>query len=176
VPTVQPNPVACLRGQRAVRIRPATAIDWPRITALLSMLSRSAGDQELFRTATATGGHALVAETVDGAHVVGCAAHRPLYYGRRAEAGYAVRGDYWTSGLARALLVQLARTAAGHGIPELIVKLHRNDRHLVDGLWDEFGIREAVTAAPGYAELVLRHGDGDRAVETTDTVAWAAPM
>jgi N-acetylglutamate synthase-like GNAT family acetyltransferase len=157
VPTVQPNPIACLRGQRAVRIRPATAADWPRIAALLSTLSRSADQVDLFRDATRR--DALVAETLDGAQIVGCAAYRPLFYGRRAEAGYAVRGDYWASGLARALLVQLARSAAQQGIPVLVVKLRRHDRHLVDGLWDEFRIREAATAAPDYAELVLRNGN-----------------
>jgi N-acetylglutamate synthase-like GNAT family acetyltransferase len=149
VPTVQTTPIACLRGQRAVRIRAATADDTPRIAALLRALGRDAGELELFDAA-------LVAESLDGDRVVGCVAYRPLFYGRRAEAAYAVAGDYWTSGVARALLVQLARTAARHGIPVLVARLHRDDRHLVDELWDEFRIRETTTAAPEYAELELR--------------------
>ena len=156
---------ACLLDQRAVQVRTATPDDRPRIEALLRLLGRSGAQFDLFRDAGARRDVlALVAETPDGKRIVGCAAYRPLFYGRRAEAGYAIAGDHWTSGLARVLLTQLARTAAKNGFPVLLAELHRNDRHLVDELWDEFRIRETATAAPEYAELVLRDDEpGERA-------------
>jgi N-acetylglutamate synthase-like GNAT family acetyltransferase len=170
----EPDPIACLLDQRTVRIRHATADDAPRIAVFLRSLGRRPDELERFRSATrrqqpgdsigeGDDRLALLAETLDGTRLVGCAAYRLLLYGHRAEAAVAVAGNYRTAGLPRVLLVQLARKAEQHGIPVLLVQLGSDEHQLVDQVRDEFRVREASAAATGHAELVLRRG---RARET----------
>jgi hypothetical protein len=150
----QPVQTICLLNMRAVRIRPVAEDDATQLAGLPGIAHDKRSRAPLPSAATPLEhdgevAFTLVAESLDGRRIVGCATYRRLV-GPWAEADLIVATDYAANGLPRALVVSLARAAEQHGIRVLM--LGHEHRRVVDGLRDEFLVHERSTGV----ELALR--------------------